>query len=163
MTMKIPGPDHPITLSYAPRRVRVLFGGHLIADSADVLTLKEANYPPVYYFPRADVAMADLARTDHRTYCPYKGLASYFTVARDGEIAENAVWSYETPYPAMALIEERLAFYADRFAFEEDALDVEARIRDIIEHTDDGSGRSQSPPWPPNVEGPPAKPRDSDI
>jgi uncharacterized protein (DUF427 family) len=109
--VRVAGPDHPITITAYPGRVRALYEGHEIADSADALVLKEASYAPVVYFPRRDVEMSVLARTDLDTYCPYKGHASYFTIRRDGTIAENAVWSYETPHPGMAAIAERVAFY----------------------------------------------------
>ena len=102
--MKIPGPDHPITITANPKRVRALFEGHEIADSGAALTLQEANYPPVQYFPRADVAMDFLGRTPRSTHCPYKGDAAYFTIARDGVVAENKVWTYEEPYEAVAAI-----------------------------------------------------------
>jgi uncharacterized protein (DUF427 family) len=112
--MKIPGPDHPITIEPNPRRVRVRFGGRVVADTRHALTLREADYPPVQYIPRADVDMALLQRTAHATHCPYKGDASYFTLTVDGRASENAVWSYESPYPAMAQIKEHLAFYPKR-------------------------------------------------
>ena len=116
--VKVPGPDHPITLSGHEGRIQALYNGHLIADSADVIFLKEATYKPVAYFPRDDVEMAFLANTDLDTYCPYKGHASYFTVTMDGRIAENAVWSYEAPHPGMAAIAERLAFYPNAVTIE---------------------------------------------
>ena len=109
--VKIAGPDHSITIRAHPGRVRALYEGHEIADSADALVLKEASYAPVVYFPRGDVEMEVLARTSRDTYCPYKGHASYFTIRRDGTIAENAVWTYETPHPGMAAIAEYVAFY----------------------------------------------------
>ena len=109
--MKLPSDEHPITIVATPGRVRGMFNGHLIVDSAGALTLKEASYKAVQYIPRDDVSMAFLHRTEHRTYCPYKGYASYFSLVMDGEIAENAVWSYEEPYPAMSAIAGALAFY----------------------------------------------------
>jgi uncharacterized protein (DUF427 family) len=112
--MKLPGPDHPITLTPAARRWRATYAGQVIADSAEAIILREADYPAVVYFPRADVAMNLMSRTDRSTHCPYKGDANYFTVTADGQIAENAVWTYELPYPAMALIAERLAFYTSK-------------------------------------------------
>jgi uncharacterized protein (DUF427 family) len=116
--VKVAGPDHPIAIAPASGRVRALFQGHEIADSGDALVLREGSYPPVLYFPRKDVEMAVLARTDLDTYCPYKGHASYFTIRRDGVIAENAVWSYETPHPGMTAIAERLAFYPSAVTIE---------------------------------------------
>ncbi len=112
--MKLPGPDHPITITPSAKRMRVKINNHVIADSADALVLKEASYAEAIYFPRADVEMGFLSKTDRSTHCPYKGDASYFTLHIDGDIKENAVWSYETPYPAMEAIKDRLAFYPNQ-------------------------------------------------
>lgn len=112
--MKLPGPDHPITIAPNAKRVRVTFNGAVVADTAQALTLREASYPPVQYIPRADVDMACLKRTAHSSHCPYKGDAAYFSVAADGRTAENAVWTYETPFPAMAAIKDYVAFYPSR-------------------------------------------------
>jgi uncharacterized protein (DUF427 family) len=109
--MKIPGPDHPISISATTGRVRVLFGGRVIADTTRALTLKETTLPLAYYIPREDTVMSLLTRTEHTSHCPYKGDASYFTLSVDGKTAENAVWSYEQPFPAMDEIAGRLAFY----------------------------------------------------
>ena len=112
--MKLPGPDHPISIARNGKRVRVTFAGKVIADSTRALTLKEADYPIVNYIPCADVDMSVLTRTAHASHCPYKGDASYFTISVDGRAADNAVWSYERPYPAMAEIKEHVAFYPNR-------------------------------------------------
>lgn len=112
-TVRIPGPDHPITIERNPRRVVVTLGGKVIADTTDALTLREARYPPVHYIPRKDVS-ATLERSNHMTYCPYKGDASYFSIPAGGERSRNAIWSYEAPYDAVAEIREYLAFYPDR-------------------------------------------------
>ncbi len=112
--IKIPGPDHPITVAHNPNRVVVSIGGRVIADTRDALTLREARYPAVQYIPRKDVDMALLERTDHATYCPYKGDCSYFSIPSAGERAANAVWTYETPYAAVSVIKDHLAFYPDR-------------------------------------------------
>ncbi len=113
--MMQPGPDHPITVGPEPRRVVVRLGGDVIADSRRALVLAEAAYPPVYYIPRADVAMARLERTAHASHCPYKGDASYFSIRTGaGGRVENAVWSYQTPYAAVAAIKDHLAFYPAR-------------------------------------------------
>ena len=117
--MKLPGPDHPITIVAADKRVRVRFGGQIIADTAKALTLKEASYPPVYYIPRADTDMSLLQATERSTHCPYKGDASYFSIAAGGETADNAAWSYQQPFPAMAEIKDYLAFYPNKVTFEE--------------------------------------------
>ncbi|HVZ02646.1 MAG TPA: DUF427 domain-containing protein [Dongiaceae bacterium] len=111
---KIPGPDHPITIQPTLDRVIVRFAGEVIADSTRALTLREAKYAPVQYIPRSDVRMERLARTAHRTHCPYKGDASYFSVQAGGRTGENAVWSYEHPFGAVAEIAGHVAFYPDR-------------------------------------------------
>ena len=113
-TVRIPGPDHPITITPTASRVVVTAGGRVIADSRAALTLQEAAYPPVLYIPRADVDMAALERTDHATYCPYKGDCAYYSIPAGGERAANAVWTYEAPYAAVAAIRDHLAFYPDR-------------------------------------------------
>lgn len=115
---RTPGPDHPITVAPNPRRVVATFDGEVIADTRAALTLREAGYPPVHYLPRADVAMSRLTRTDHATYCPYKGDCAYYSLG-DGAEGRNAVWTYEAPYPAVAEIAGRLAFYPDRVLIEE--------------------------------------------
>ena len=137
--MKTPGPDHPITLTPATRRWRAMYSGHVIADSNDALILAEAGYKQAIYFPRDDVAMEYMSRTARSTNCPYKGDAAYYTILMNGHIAENAVWTYEQPYPAMELIRDRLAFYPDKVELYEvdDAVvnprhlsDVESRAGD---------------------------------
>jgi uncharacterized protein (DUF427 family) len=112
--MKLPGPDHPISIARNDKRVRVRFAGKVIADSTRALRLQEASYPAVNYIPREDVDMSALTPTAHASHCPYKGAASYFTVSAGGRSAANAVWSYQQPYPAMAAIKDYLAFYPDR-------------------------------------------------
>ncbi|WP_341991569.1 DUF427 domain-containing protein [Azorhizobium sp. AG788] len=113
-TVKLPGPDHPITLTPTGGRVVVKVGGQVIADTGDALTLREASYPPVQYIPRQDVDMTLLERTDRATYCPYKGECAYYSIPMGGERSVNAVWTYEAPYASVAAIKEYLAFYPDR-------------------------------------------------
>jgi uncharacterized protein (DUF427 family) len=112
--IKIPNPDHPISIEANPSRVVVKVGGEIVADTHDALTLREASYPPVQYIPRRDVDMAALTRSEHTTYCPYKGDASYYSIPAGGDRSRNAVWSYETPFEAMAQIKDYVAFYPDR-------------------------------------------------
>ncbi len=156
--MKVPGPDHPITITANPKRIQVTYNGHVIVDTKRALTLKEASYKPVLYVPREDAEMAFFTRTEHSTYCPYKGQASYFTLMMDGRFAENAVWTYETPYPAMEQIRNLVAFYPNQVEIREigDAVEPES-VRQAILHTDDGAGRSQQDHWAPNVEAPDAQ------
>jgi uncharacterized protein (DUF427 family) len=112
--VKVPGPDHPITIERNPSRVVVSVAGRVIADTRSALTLREARYPAVLYVPREDVDMALLERTDHATYCPYKGDCAYFSIPLGGKRSANAVWSYEAPYAAVSAIKDHLAFYPDR-------------------------------------------------
>jgi uncharacterized protein (DUF427 family) len=112
--IKQPGPDHPITIEPNPARVVVSLAGRVIADSRNALTLREASYPPVQYIPREDVDMSLLQRTEHASYCPFKGDASYYSVPAGGERSVNAVWTYEAPFAAVAEIAGHVAFYPDR-------------------------------------------------
>jgi uncharacterized protein (DUF427 family) len=121
--IKTPGPDHPITIDRNPSRVVVTLAGKVIADTVDALALREASYPPVQYIPRKDVDMAALERTQHSTYCPYKGDASYYSIPAGGERSVNAIWTYEEPYEAVAAIRDHGAFYPDRV----DSIDERAR------------------------------------
>src|ERR1700724_1251997 len=112
--VKLPGPDHPIPIQHNPARVVVSVASRVIADTRNALTLREASYPPVQYIPRQDVDMAALTRSEHTTYCPYKGDASYYSIPAGGDRSLNAVWTYETPFEAMAQIKDYVAFYPDR-------------------------------------------------
>ena len=113
-TVKLPGPDHPITIAPNPARVVVSVGGRVVADTRAALTLREAAYKPVQYIPRSDVDMSLLARTSHATYCPYKGDCAYYSIPLGGERSINAVWTYEAPFAAVAAIKDHVAFYPTR-------------------------------------------------
>ena len=112
--MKTPDISHPITITPAEHRVRVTHGDRVIADTRRALALKEASYPVVHYIPREDVDMSQLTRTEHATHCLYKGDAAYYTIEAGDRTADNAIWTYETPFPAVAEIEGHLAFYPQR-------------------------------------------------
>ena len=118
--IKLPGPDHPITISPANGMVRVTVAGTIVAESPGALLLEEKGYSPVYYLPRDDADMSLLVRTEHYTYCPYKGDCSYYSIPIGGSQSENAVWTYERPHEAVASIREYLAFYPSRV----DAIEV---------------------------------------
>lgn len=118
--IKLPDATHPITLSMTGAHVLVKSGGRIVADTRRAVTFTEAKYPPVQYIPRDDVDMTLLEPTGHRSYCPYKGEATYFTIQGIGERGINAVWSYVGAYPAAAQIDGYLAFYPDRV----DSIDV---------------------------------------
>ena len=128
--MKTPGPDHPIAITASPGRMRVRFDDHVIADTAQALTLQEASYPPVTYFPRGDVETGYMSKTSTVTHCPYKGEATYYSVRLDGRLIEDAAWSYEAPYPAMEQIRGHLAFYPNKLeVYEVDSTELDARRR----------------------------------
>jgi len=112
--MRLPDANHPIAITASLRPIVVKAGGRVIANSTSALKLCEASYPAVFYIPREDADMSLFARSDHATYCPYKGDASYFSLPLLGERGTNAVWTYETPYDAVAAIKDHLAFYPDR-------------------------------------------------
>ena len=118
--IRFPGADHPIVVSPADGRVRVTVAGRIVAESMQALRLEEKGYSPVYYVPRSDADMSLLVRTKHYTYCPYKGDCTYYSIPIGGCKSENAVWTYENPYEAVASIKEYLAFYPSRV----DAIEV---------------------------------------
>ena len=107
-------PDHPITIERNPARVVVVVAGRIVADTCDAVTLREASYAAVQYVPRKDVDMSALERSAHATFCPYKGDCAYYDISIDGRRSSNAVWTYEAPFPAVAEIRGRLAFYPER-------------------------------------------------
>jgi uncharacterized protein (DUF427 family) len=113
-SVKIPGPEHPISIGPTAGTVTVTLNGRVVASSARALTLREAAYPAVQYIPLADVDLSQLAATDHATYCPYKGDCSYYSIVAGGERSVNAVWTYAAPYDAVAAIRDHVAFYPDR-------------------------------------------------
>jgi len=112
--IKVPDPDHPILIERNPSRIVVSVAGGVIADTRNALTLREADYPPVQYIPCEDVDLSQLKRTDHATYCPYKGDCNYYSIPAGGKKSINAVWAYESPYSAVAQIKGHVAFYPDR-------------------------------------------------
>jgi uncharacterized protein (DUF427 family) len=111
---KIPGPEHMITVEPYKGRVVVTVAGKVVADTRDAVVLFEMRHDPVYYIPRGDAGMDGFERTSHSSYCSYKGEAAYYSIPVGGERSVNAIWTYEDPFEAVALIEGRLAFYDDR-------------------------------------------------
>jgi uncharacterized protein (DUF427 family) len=112
--IKLPGPDHPISIERNPAHVVVSVAGLAVADTRNALTLREAAYPPVQYIPAEDVDFSRLERTNHVTYCPCKGDCHYYSVPAGGKKSVNAVWSYEDPFPAVVEIRGHVAFYPER-------------------------------------------------
>lgn len=111
---RLPGPDHPITIAESGERYVVRLDGHVIADTTGALVLSEANYPAVPYFLLADVDTTLLRESSTTTYCPYKGDASYYSIAGPERVVEDAIWYYAEPYPAVAEIAGYVAFYPER-------------------------------------------------
>jgi uncharacterized protein (DUF427 family) len=112
--VRIPGPDHPIAIVPNRERIVVKVAGKVIADTQSALTLREASYGAVQYIPYKDVDFSLLEKTDHHSYCPYKGDCSYYSIPLGGARTVNAVWTYESPYESVAQIKDHVAFYPDR-------------------------------------------------
>lgn len=108
-------PGHTLSTESADQRFTISAARQEIITSSAPLILREASYPPVHYYPRTDVDMSLLHRTDKTTWCPFKGRASYFSIGDDPAL-ENAVWSYEDPFLKIAAIKDHLAFYEDKIA-----------------------------------------------
>jgi uncharacterized protein (DUF427 family) len=109
-----PSATHPITIEPNAHRVVVTVAGKVVADSVQAMTLQEADYPPVLYIPIEDADASLLQRTETTSYCPFKGDASYYSIPAGGERSTDAIWVYETPFPAVAQIKNHIAFYPDR-------------------------------------------------
>ncbi len=110
-----PTAEHPITVEPTGRHVTVRVSGEIVAATDRALTLRESTYPAVQYIPLADVDGDKLRPSDTQTYCPFKGDASYYhLVTESGETVEDAIWTYETPYPAVGEIAGHVAFYPDK-------------------------------------------------
>ena len=110
----LPSADHPITVEPNTSRIVVTAGGKVVADTRSALTLQEASYPAVHYFPLTDVDRSLLQRTEHTSYCPFKGQANYYSIPVAGETSVNAIWTYEAPHDAVAEIKDHVAFYPSR-------------------------------------------------
>ena len=114
-------PDYRVDLEPSGRRVVVRFDGEVVVDTESALVVRETKHDPVLYYPRQDVRMRLLERTDHETFCPFKGEASYWTLSASGRRDENAVWSYEDPFDQVAGLKDYVAFYPDRVQVEDPA------------------------------------------
>mgnify|MGYP001066075999 FL=1 len=109
---------HLIDIHPTPGTWVIRAGGAIIGETNRALELVEGDYTPVIYFPRADLGMAFLEQTDHTTYCPHKGQATYYTITTAAEQFINAAWSYEAPFDGVATIKDHVAFYTDRITVE---------------------------------------------
>ncbi len=111
-------PDYRVDLEPSSRRVRVSLDGQVVAESERTLIVRETKHDPVVYFPRDDVRFELLTRTDHETFCPFKGVASYWTLRVGDRVEENAVWGYDDPFDEVAGLESYVSFYPDRVDWE---------------------------------------------
>lgn len=146
-------------LERATRRWRALFAGHLIADSPEAFVLHRGDLAPMVFFPRGDVAMEYMSRTDRRHASPRLGEAVSYTLLMDGSWAENAVVSFDNPDEDFSQIAGHLAFDPSKIeVYDIDEAVVHGdrdidrgEVDEVVRHTDSGAGRSQAEPWPPNV------------
>ena len=113
-TVLLPTAEHPITITPTGKHVTVRVNGEVVAETDAALTLQESTYPAVQYVPLADVVDSALRRSDNTTYCPYKGEANYYHVVTGGSTVDDAIWTYEEPYPAVGEIVGHVAFYANK-------------------------------------------------
>jgi uncharacterized protein (DUF427 family) len=113
-TVLLPTAEHPITITPTGKHVTVRVNGEVVAETDAALTLQESTYPAVQYVPLADVVGSALRRSDNTTYCPYKGEANYYHVNAGGSTVDDAIWTYEQPYPAVGEIIDHVAFYANK-------------------------------------------------
>ena len=111
---KLPGPDHPITLTPSSSHIVVTVGDRVVADSSGALEMQEASLSPVFYVPLTDVDQTVLEPSETTSYCPYKGEASYYSVKTPDGVVKDAIWFYESPYDAVGQIIDHVAFYPDR-------------------------------------------------
>jgi len=107
-------PEHRVDIHPDQGHVRVTFGGKVIADSSNALRIEETGHGPVYYIPAKDMALDLMKKTEHTTYCPFKGTASYWTIDTGERRSENAIWGYETPYDETTRLAGHYAFYGNR-------------------------------------------------
>ena len=107
-------PEHRVDLHPESRRVRVTYAGTVIGDTTSALRVEETGHGPVMYIPAKDMRLDLMTKTEHSTYCPFKGKASYWTINVGDQASENAIWGYETPYDETAELAGHYAFYGNR-------------------------------------------------
>jgi uncharacterized protein (DUF427 family) len=163
--MQTPGSDRPIQIEPAGARWRADFNGHVIADTTDALILREGEGPPTVYFPREDVALEYMARTDYVTRSAHGGQAGHYTIRMNTHIEDNAAWSYEEPGEGYGALAGRIAFkpgIVEVYPVDDAAVNRHhtghefdrTDVDEVVQHTDSGSGRTQGEHWRPNVEQP---------
>lgn len=117
MTNSAPGfenhPNHSVVIKPFDAPIAVIVDGDEIARSENAKLLQEASYPSVYYIPLEEIPAKLITKSDHKTYCPFKGTATYWDLTTDNGLKENSVWSYQEPYNEALIIKDHVAFYAD--------------------------------------------------
>ncbi len=135
-----------------PKRIRVLFNGHELADSGDVIALEEAGHDPVWYFPKSDVQMSSLRANGNATICPWKGDATWYTIMRDGAVVEDVAWSYDHPKDEVEVLGDRIAFDPRHVDFQVEGMPEERVVPHVPAHDPpyaddlDPMGRRELPP-----------------
>ncbi|MFW5821297.1 MAG: DUF427 domain-containing protein [Bacteroidota bacterium] len=107
-------PYHRIDVCYRRRHVKIEIAGETVAETDRPVLLFETGLPVRYYIPTTDVRLDLLKSTDHRTECPYKGIASYYSVNVNGDERENIIWTYPFPNNNVMKIKNLLAFFTER-------------------------------------------------
>jgi uncharacterized protein (DUF427 family) len=107
-------PDHKVEEQRVRERMQVEAAGRVVADSTDVIKVKEDEHPDRYYFSRSDVNMERMERTDETSECPFKGHANYYSLKVVDKRLDDVAWTYEDPYEEHEALKDRLAFYDDK-------------------------------------------------
>jgi uncharacterized protein (DUF427 family) len=134
---RIDGPAHKLLMHQFPRRVRAVLGGQTVFDTTRAMLLHETGLLPQVYVPLDDIRADLIQPTDHHTYCPFKGTASYWTVTAGGQVAENAIWGYPEPNDEAGWLEGYAGFYWNAMDewYDEDER-VEGHLRDPYHRVD---------------------------
>jgi uncharacterized protein (DUF427 family) len=111
-------PNYQVDITPTADHVRILVGGQCVADSRRPLKVTETKHHPVWYLPLADVDADCIEATDHSTFCPFKGHASYWTVSIGDQLLRNSLWAYQDPYLECEPLKDHVGFYVDRFVLE---------------------------------------------
>lgn len=134
---RIDGPKHRLVFEAHARRIRAEANGRTVLDTVRGRLLHESEILPRFYAPLEDFDDALLERTDHSTYCPFKGYASYFSVRVGDRLADNAVWTYEDPIPEAAWLKGFGCMYWEKAdAWYEEDQEVLGHLRDPYARVD---------------------------
>ncbi len=107
-------PGYKISVEPFSKRISVHFGAVLLASSGRALRFLETGYEPAFYIPFDDIRFEHLSKSASTTFCPFKGTASYWSVADGSEKGRDILWAYQAPFDEMSGIKDYGAFYADR-------------------------------------------------